>query len=230
MCAGTFSHLLCICPVFSLVLSQSFIYLLLYLEKRFHTRLLLFLMCLFLFLCVSLHLVDSTNFLSGLLLCFSHNRPRRSSWNSQLLIPVTGSRTSFNSCKHNTTGADSNTDTHRHKREKNGCILHLAWLLQLRVMQVSLSTSLLQTKPFAAEIHKGKESFVSLDLLWRYLLQALLLDAAHTVLRWPLLYPIVLVLILFQMALLFRDQIKAKGADTFISLPLQTVLSMVQIV
>ena len=97
-------------------------------------------------------------------------------------------------------------------------------------MQVSLSTSLLQTKPFAAEIHKGKESFVSLDLLWRYLLQALLLDAAHTVLRWPLLYPIVLVLILFQMALLFRDQIKAKGADTFISLPLQTVLSMVQIV
>lgn len=83
-----------------------------------HTLMFLFLICLFLFLRMSLHLVDSTNFLSGLLLCFSHDRPRRSSWNSQLLIPVTGSRTSFNSCKHNTTGADSNTDTHGHKRER----------------------------------------------------------------------------------------------------------------
>lgn len=67
------------------------------------------------------HLVDSTNSLSVLLLCFSHDRPRRSSWNSPLLILATGSRMSFNSCKHNTTGAKgnthTNTDTHERERE-----------------------------------------------------------------------------------------------------------------
>lgn len=44
-----------------------------------HHATLMFLFLISLFLHMSLHLVDTTNFLSGLLLCFSHDRPRRSS-------------------------------------------------------------------------------------------------------------------------------------------------------
>lgn len=64
---------------------------------------------------------------------------------------------------------------------------------------------------------------MSLNLLWRYAsLQALQLD---TVLHWPLLCSGDLVLLLFQIALLLRDQMKEKCADTFMGPPLQMVLS-----
>lgn len=177
-----------------------------------------FLVCLFFFSCMVLCLGDWTNFLSALLLFFSHNRPHRSSWNSQLLIPVTGSRTSFNSCKHNTTGADGNADTHRHKRERNVATYpsrkaaargHTPFTLYLAfsdkhinnggyTLNLTTCTKVSTWKPTRYWLEIWVLMYWGLHILvvHRSLLEACAKQAssldtysAHYLLCWPLLYP-----------------------------------------